>query len=53
MDRKLENCSTCDEFPCARLNRVHAAMVNVGKAVDGVAKARINLDRMRKEIGLA
>lgn len=52
-ERTLENCATCAEFPCARLDRVHAAMVNVGKAVDGVAKARLNLERIRRDLGLA
>lgn len=53
MERKVEDCATCVEFPCPKLDRVHAAMVNVGKAVDGIAKARINLDRKRRELGLA
>ena len=51
MERKLENCASCNDFPCAKLDRVHAAMVNVGKAVNGVAKARLNLDRLRREMG--
>lgn len=53
MERQLENCATCAEYPCSKLDRVHAAMVNVGKAVDGVAKARINLEHLRREIGLS
>jgi hypothetical protein len=53
LERGLEDCARCGEYPCAKLDRVHAAMVNVGKAVDGVAKARINLDRLRRERGLA
>lgn len=53
MERRLDNCATCAEFPCAKLNRVHAAMVNVGKAVNGVAKARLNLDTLRREPGPA
>jgi hypothetical protein len=51
VERGLEDCARCDEHLCAKLDRVHAAMVNVGKAVDGVARARINLDRLRRERG--
>lgn len=36
---------------CARLERVHSTMVSVGKSVDGVAKARIDLERIRRELG--
>ena len=31
---------------------LHAAMINVGKAVDGVASARINLEAIRRDQGL-
>lgn len=53
IDRRLENCGHCDDFPCDKLDRVHAAMITVGKAVDGVASARLNLDAIRRDLGLS
>lgn len=52
IERGLENCAHCDEFPCAKLDKVHAAMIHVGKAENGIAWARRNLDRIRAELGL-
>ena len=50
IERGLENCAHCEDFPCEKLDKVHAAMVNVGKAEDGIAWARRNLDRIRSEL---
>ena len=50
IERGLENCAHCDEYPCGKLDKVHAAMINVGKAENGVAWARRNLDRIRAEL---
>ena len=52
IDRGLENCATCEDYACEKLDKVHAAMISVGKAVDGVASARINLETIRREKGL-
>jgi hypothetical protein len=52
IDRGLENCATCEDYGCEKLQKVHAAMLNVGKAVDGVATASLNLQRIRGELGL-
>ena len=51
IERGLENCAYCEDFPCNKLDRVHAAMINVGKAIDGVATARISLNQIRLELG--
>ena len=52
IERGLENCAHCDDYPCDKLDKVHAAMINVGKAENGVAWARRQLDRIRTELGL-
>ena len=52
-ERGLENCATCEDYGCDKLQRVHAAMVNVGKAIDGIATASMNLEAIRSEKGLA
>jgi len=52
-DRELDNCATCEDYGCEKMLRVHAAMVNVGKAIDGVATARLNLESIRRDKGLA
>jgi hypothetical protein len=31
---------------------VHAAMINVGKSIDGVATASLNLEAIRRDKGL-
>ena len=51
-DRGLANCATCSDYACDKLRKVHAAMINVGKAVDGVAWASLNLQALRREAGL-
>lgn len=53
IDRNMENCATCDDYGCEKLQKVHAAMINVGKAVDGVATAHLNLEAIRKDAGLS
>ncbi len=52
VERGLENCATCEDYGCEKLQRVHAAMINVGKAVDGTAWASINLEQIRRDKGL-
>ena len=52
IDRGYENCAYCPDYACDKLDKVHAAMINVGKAVDGVASAKINLEAIRREQGL-
>jgi len=52
-ERGLENCATCEDYGCEKLQRVHAAMVNVGKAIDGIATASLNLQEIRRNQGLA
>jgi hypothetical protein len=52
IDRGLENCAHCEDYGCEKLQKVHAAMINVGKAVDGVATARLNLEAIRRDKGL-
>jgi len=52
-ERGLENCAPCEDYGCEKLQKVHAAMINVGKAVDGVATAHINLEAIRRDRGLA
>jgi hypothetical protein len=47
IDRGLENCAYCVDYGCDKLQKVHAAMINVGKAIDGVATAKINLEAIR------
>jgi hypothetical protein len=51
-ERGLNNCATCEDYGCEKMLRVHAAMVNVGKAIDGVATARLNLESIRRDKGL-
>jgi len=53
IDRKLENCASCDDYGCEKLQKVHAAMINVGKSIDGVATASLNLEAIRRDKGLA
>lgn len=53
LDRGLENCAICPDYGCEKLQRVHAAMISVGKAVDGVASASLNLQAIRRNLGLA
>jgi hypothetical protein len=52
IDRGMENCATCEDYGCEKLQKVHAAMITVGKAVDGVASASLNLQAIRHERGL-
>jgi hypothetical protein len=52
IERGYENCAYCPDYACDKLDKVHAAMINVGKAVDGVASAKINLEAIRREQGL-
>ena len=52
IDRGLENCAWCADYGCEKLLKVHAAMISVGKAVDGVASAQLNLEAIRREQGL-
>ncbi len=52
-ERGLENCATCEDYGCDKLQKVHAAMINVGKAIDGVATAHLNLEAIRRDLGLA
>ena len=51
-ERGLENCASCDGYGCEKLQKVHTAMIHVGKAIDGLATASINLDRIRNNMGL-
>jgi len=51
-ERGLDNCATCEDYGCEKLQRVHAAMVNVGKAIDGIATASLNLQEIRRNQGL-
>ena len=44
-----ENCAYCEDYGCEKLQKVHKAMISVGKAVDGVASAQLNLEAIRKE----
>ena len=53
MERGFENCAVCPDYACEKLDQVHAAMINVGKAVDGVASAKINLEAIRRDRGLS
>ncbi len=53
IDRELENCASCPDYGCDKLQKVHAAMINVGKAVDGVASAQLNLEEIRREQDLS
>ena len=53
IERGLENCATCVDYGCEKLQKVHAAMITVGKAIDGVASAQLNLEAIRREKGLA
>ena len=52
IDRGLANCAACEDYDCEKLQSVHAAMINVGKAIDGVATASLNLQAIRNEAGL-
>jgi len=49
-DRGYENCAHCPDYGCDKLQRVHAAMINVGKAVNGVASASLNLEAIRRQL---
>lgn len=49
-DRGFENCAHCPDYGCEKLQRVHAAMISVGKAVDGVASASLNLQAIRRQL---
>jgi hypothetical protein len=51
-DRGFENCAPCPDYGCDKLQKVHAAMIHVGKAENGVAWASRNLDRIRRDKGL-
>lgn len=53
IERQLENCAYCEDYGCEKLQKVHTAMISVGKAVDGVAKASLNLEAIRSEKGMA
>ena len=52
IDRGLENCAYCEDYGCEKLQKVHAAMISVGKVIDGVASAQLNLEAIRREQGL-
>ena len=52
IERGYENCAYCPDYACEKLDKVHAAMIHVGKAVDGVASAKINLEAIRRDQGL-
>jgi len=46
-ERGLETCAACSDYVCEDLERVYTVMSEVfGKAQDGVAEAKINLDRI-------
>jgi hypothetical protein len=53
IERGLENCAHCEDYGCEKLQKVHAAMITVGKAIDGVATAQLNLEAIRGDTGLA
>ncbi len=49
-EKVLENCAACSEYVCAELERVYTVMSEVfGKAQNGVAEAKINLDMIRNK----
>ena len=46
----LETCAECDEYVCEELEKVYTVMSEVfGKAQNGVAEAKINLDSIRSK----
>ena len=48
--RGLATCAECNEYVCEELKRVYMVMSEVfGKAQDGVAEAKINLDKIRNK----
>jgi len=47
IERGLENCAWCEDYGCEKLQRVHQAMIHVGKEVDGEAWASHNLKQIR------
>ncbi len=53
IDRGFENCAYCPDYGCEKLQTVHQAMIKVGKAIDGVPTAHLNLEAIRSEKGLA
>ncbi len=53
IERGLENCAHCIDYGCDKLKKVHAAMITVGKAINGVASAQLNLEAIRRDRGLA
>ena len=47
-ERSLETCAECDDYVCEELEKVYTVMSEVfGKAQDGVAEAKLNLDKIR------
>ena len=47
-ERGLETCAQCNDYACEELDKVYTVMSEVfGKAQDGVAEAKINLDNIR------
>jgi hypothetical protein len=49
-ERGFKTCAECNEYVCEDLKRVYMVMSEVfGKAQDGVAEAKINLDKIRNK----
>ena len=47
-ERGLETCAECNDYVCEELEKVYTVMSEVfGKAQDGVAEAKINLEKIR------
>lgn len=44
LERKLQNCAHCDEYPCEKLNKHLETIGEWG------VKAKVNLDEIRKNI---
>ena len=53
IERGLENCAYCEDYGCEKLQKVHKAMISVGKTKDGVPTALLNLEEIRRDKGLA
>jgi len=49
LERGVENCAVCPDYACEKLDQVQAAMISLGKDVDGVASAKINLEAIRRD----
>ena len=49
-ERGFKTCAECSEYVCEDLKRVYMVMSEVfGKVQDGVAEAKINLDKIRNK----